>query len=326
MKKALTIFSAVIFSIGVFAQSPKKMTYQAIIRNANSELVINKQVGMQISILKGSANGTPVYVETLSPETNANGLISLEFGGGDGFDAIDWADGPYFIQTETDLDGGTNYTITGTSQLLSVPYALYAEKSGDTAIWKTNSSNIYFNSGAVGIGTNFPVSQFEVFDKNETAELTIHGHGYSFATSAVVLKAATEEPDRRGSGIFLLDSTGKTEWFAGRPYGNYTGTSSDRYVIQRNPNDSVHSQRAAGLLNGDGEPTGTERLFTVENNGFVGIGTGEENPSSRLEIAKGDVYLSDIESGIILKSPNGKCWRLTVNNYGNFLSSPVECP
>jgi hypothetical protein len=326
MKKVLIILSAVIFSIAVFAQSPKKMTYQAIVRNASSELVTNQQVGIQISILKGSANGVPVYVETLSPETNANGLISLEFGGGAGFDTINWADRPYFLQTKTDPSGGTNYSISGTSQLLSVPYALYAETSGDTAVWKTNNSNIYFNSGEVGVGTSSPESRLELFDLDEPAELTIHGHGYSFATSALVLKATTEEADRRGSGIFLFDSTGKTEWFAGRPYGNYTGASSDRYVIQRNPNDSVHSQRAAGLIYGDGEPTGTERLFIVENNGFVGIGTGEENPSSRLQIAKGDVYLSDIESGIILKSPNGKCWRLTVNDYGNFLSSPVECP
>lgn len=326
MKKALTILSAVIFSIAVFAQSPQKMTYQAIVRNTSSELVANQQVGIQISILKGSANGTPVYVETLSPETNANGLISLEFGGEPGFDEINWADGPYFIQTETDPNGGSNYSISGTNQLLSVPYALYAEKSGDSSKWSTNSNNIYYNSGKVGIGTNNPHSQFELFDPNTTAEMTVHGHGSTFATSALVLKATTEEANRRGSGLFLFDSTGVNEWFFGRPYGNYTGATSDMFVIQRNPHNTAHHLRTAGLIDGNEQPTGTERLFTVESNGFVGIGTNEVTPAARLQVANGDVYLSDMGSGVILKSPNGQCWRLTVNNNGNFLSSPVECP
>jgi hypothetical protein len=86
---------------------------------------------MQISILQGSASGTAVYVETQSPTTNANGLISIKIGDGTvqsgDFTNIEWANGPYFIKTETDPAGGTDYTITGTSQLLSVPYALHAK-------------------------------------------------------------------------------------------------------------------------------------------------------------------------------------------------------
>ncbi|HUX97316.1 MAG TPA: FISUMP domain-containing protein [Bacteroidales bacterium] len=82
---------------------------------------------MQISILQGSSTGSVVYTETQTPTTNANGLVTIEIGGEAGFDAIVWADGPYFIKTETDPTGGTDYTITGTSQLLSVPYALHAE-------------------------------------------------------------------------------------------------------------------------------------------------------------------------------------------------------
>jgi len=85
---------------------------------------------MQISILQGSASGTAVYVETQTPNTNINGLVSLEIGSGTfvsgAFNTIDWSDGPYFIKTETDPTGGTNYTITGTSQLMSVPYAIHA--------------------------------------------------------------------------------------------------------------------------------------------------------------------------------------------------------
>ncbi|MCW0484141.1 fibrobacter succinogenes major paralogous domain-containing protein [Gaoshiqia sediminis] len=112
------------------AQSPEKMSYQAVIRNSSGQLVTNTSVGMQISILQGSASGTSVYVERQFPTTNANGLVSIEIGAGTvvsgNFVTINWANGPYFIKTETDLNGGANYTITGTSQLLSVPYALHA--------------------------------------------------------------------------------------------------------------------------------------------------------------------------------------------------------
>lgn len=119
--------------LSIFAQSPEKMSYQAIIRNAVNNFVTNQAVGMQISILQGSADGTTVYAETHTPVTNANGLATIEIGGGTvisgSFSSIDWSQGPFFIKTETDPTGGTNYSITGTSQLLSVPYALYAKKA-----------------------------------------------------------------------------------------------------------------------------------------------------------------------------------------------------
>ncbi len=110
----------------IWAQSPQKMSYQAVIRNSTNQLVVNHAVGMQISILQGSATGTVVYLETITPTTNANGLVNVEIGGGNGFDTINWAHGPYFIKTETDPTGGTSYSITGTSEFLSVPYALYS--------------------------------------------------------------------------------------------------------------------------------------------------------------------------------------------------------
>ena len=130
MKKTCSILAAMLLTAGVCAQSPQSMSYQAVIRNSSDALVTDTQVGMQISILQGSESGTAVYAETHTPKTSANGLVSLEIGTGEPvtgtFSGIDWAAGPYFVKTETDPDGGTNYTIAGTSQLLSVPYALHA--------------------------------------------------------------------------------------------------------------------------------------------------------------------------------------------------------
>jgi len=130
MKNIYIILSAVIITVNVFAQAPEKMSYQAVVRDASKNLVTSIAVGMQISVLQDSATGTPVYVETQTPTTNINGLVSIEVGSGTivlgMFNTIDWSNGSYFIKTETDPTGGTTYTITGVSQLMSVPYALHA--------------------------------------------------------------------------------------------------------------------------------------------------------------------------------------------------------
>ncbi len=133
MKKLFTLIATLLLTATAWGQSPEKMSYQAVIRNSSNQLVAGQMVGMQITILRGSATGTTVYMETQTRETNENGLLSMEIGAGDevhgSFSNIDWSDGPYFIRTEADPSGGTNYTITGTSQILSVPYALHSKSS-----------------------------------------------------------------------------------------------------------------------------------------------------------------------------------------------------
>ena len=157
-----TTVLALLLTISSFAQAPEKMSYQAVIRNADNALVTEQEVGMQISILQGA---TAVYVETHTPTSNTNGLVSLEIGLGTAisgdFTTIDWSTGLYFITIETDPTGGTAYTITGTSQLLSVPYALYAKTSGSSMPGPqgdTGSQGIQGETGAAGAqgatGTN----------------------------------------------------------------------------------------------------------------------------------------------------------------------------
>ena len=133
MKKIFTQIAAIVItviaftSIQVNGQAPQKMSYQAVIRDAANALIINHSIGMKISILQGT---TPVYVETQTQNTNANGLVTLEIGGGTvvsgSFSTINWASGTYSIKTETDPIGGTNYNIVGTTKLTSVPYALFS--------------------------------------------------------------------------------------------------------------------------------------------------------------------------------------------------------
>lgn len=116
-----------------FSQAPQRMSYQAVVRNATGNLVTGSLVGVRISIIKGAAEGSSVYSETHAVMTNNNGLATLQIGGGSAisgtFASIDWSQGPYFVKVETDPEGGSNYTLSGISQLLSVPYALYAAQT-----------------------------------------------------------------------------------------------------------------------------------------------------------------------------------------------------
>jgi hypothetical protein len=136
------------------AQSPQKMSFQAVIRNSSNSLVSNLPVGLKVSILQGTSSGDIVYSETQIASTNVNGLVTIQIGAGNviqgDFSTIEWANGPYFIQTETDVDGGTNYTITSTTQLLSVPYALYAQTSGSSTPGPQGPQGIQGVSGQDG--------------------------------------------------------------------------------------------------------------------------------------------------------------------------------
>ena len=158
-----TTVGALLLTLSSFAQAPEKMSYQAVIRGANNALVTNQQVGMQISILQGS---TAVYEETQTPTSNTNGLVSLEIGTGTvisgSFTAIDWSADTYFIKTETDPTGGTNYTITGTSQLLSVPFALYAKTSSDAGAVAANTAKVGYTEAAVSANTDVAANTAKV--------------------------------------------------------------------------------------------------------------------------------------------------------------------
>jgi uncharacterized protein (TIGR02145 family) len=129
-KITLTILCALL-AIVASGQAPQGFTHQAVIRDANNQLIIESSIGIKVSIIQGSTAGDIVYSETHLPVSNTNGLISFIIGHGTVvsgvFAEIDWASGPYFIETKADPTGGTNYTIEGTSQMLSVPYALHSK-------------------------------------------------------------------------------------------------------------------------------------------------------------------------------------------------------
>ncbi|MCX6271169.1 MAG: tail fiber domain-containing protein [Bacteroidetes bacterium] len=120
----------------VLAQAPQSFKYQAIARNSSADPLINQAISLKISIRQGTASGTVVYAETQAQTSNQFGLMNLEIGTGIAitgtFSNIDWKTGPYYIEIDMDPTGGSSYQTMGTTQLVSVPYALYSESSGQT--------------------------------------------------------------------------------------------------------------------------------------------------------------------------------------------------
>lgn len=121
----------------VYAQVPQKSSYQAVIRDVDNNLIVDSPVAIRISLLQETLDGVVVYSETHQVNTNSNGLLTIEIGTGiveyGQFDTINWAAGPYFLKSEVDPRGGFNYSLSGTHEILSVPYALHAATADSIA-------------------------------------------------------------------------------------------------------------------------------------------------------------------------------------------------
>jgi len=276
MKRIFTIFAAVLITLSIWAQSPQKMSYQAVIRNSLDQLVTNHAVGMSVSILLGSETGTEVYKEIYNPnpQTNANGLVTIEIGGGipltGTFAGIDWSAGSYFIKTETDPTGGTSYTITGTSQLLSVPYALHAKTAESISGTINESDPVYTASQAANI-TSTDITNLGNLsgvntgdqDGSETkvtagTNVTITGSGTNANPYVVNAKTYSVGDFAHGGIVFWVDATGQhgllcakedqsagVRWYAGT-YGNTQAKGDGPFAGEANTAIIIAAQVAIG--------------------------------------------------------------------------------
>jgi hypothetical protein len=189
MKKKGLLMAAILVTAALlsYAQAPQSFKYQAVARNLSGDLITNQTIAVRIGILQGSTSGTSVYSETHSPQANQFGLFNLELGNGTiesgVFANIDWGSGPYYLKIEVDENNGTNFQLMGTSQLLSVPFALYSESTGDTSKWQKNNGDLYYNEGNIGIGTNQPDGRLAIAEINSNGE------------KAITIKATTQNTD-----------------------------------------------------------------------------------------------------------------------------------
>ena len=167
MKKIFLTGIAVVLVNVILSQSPLSISFRSILRNADDQLVANSSIGVQFSIIQGSLNGTAIYVETQFLTSNNIGLISTDIGSGTVVSGslvdIDWSNGPFFLKTETDLLGGSNYNISGTKELLSVPYAQHANSASsainnydkdslnETQFLSVSNDTVFLSEGGLSI-------------------------------------------------------------------------------------------------------------------------------------------------------------------------------
>ena len=334
MKKPLTIIAIFFLSIASNSQAPQALNYQAIARTADGVIIPTQSIGVRFSILEGSVTGTTLYSETHSTTTNPYGLFTLSIGKGtpvtSTFASINWASGTdKFLKVEIAPAGGPNYQLQGTTQLLSVPYALYSEKTrliaGNNTINITNGNTITGNYQA-GFGTSI------------TGNVIAHtlwssdANGINYQGGSVGIGA----PSASGSRLTIQQA----------PTGGFSGAmdiySADIFqTVTRFRNTTVNQEyqfNLAGSTNSF-QPSGSFGVFHATNNrwvwytnpanSFLGVGSTGVSitvPKSRLHVCAGDVNIDQIGSGIIMKSPNGNCWRVTIDDAGNLVRTAISCP
>ncbi len=277
MKTNLLLFAFGLLSVFSFAQPPQAFNYQVVVRDNSGEILQNQEVGIRISIRTSSSGGAVVYQETFIATTNQFGLINLEIGTGTPtswpFESINWAYYPKFIETEIDPEGGTNYVSMGTSELLSVPYALFAEEAAvaEDDDWITSGDDISAgNSGNVGIGTSNPSYKLQVSATEGTAI-----YGTSPDLYGIIGKTS-------GSGVAGVLGRGENP------------DSWGVYAYCPNGGTALHAYSNggwSGFFNGDVHVTGN-------------VGVGANNPAAKLEVS-GDMLIRSGLKGIKLRA-NGR--------------------
>ncbi len=210
-----------------FAQVPPAFNYQAVARDVSGNVIPNSLLGIKIYIHSTSATGPVVYSETQTPTTNQFGLFTIGIGLGTvvsgNFSTIPWGSDYYFIQVDMDPAGGTTYTPMGTSQLLTVPYAMYAKHAGKVSAFQplgcqhlasvTTTYQKIANMGTftkynsdtyveLNFQSNFRVSAFASGCTGVIYELRIDDVATTFGKAALVLKSAATDLPGCITGVF----------------------------------------------------------------------------------------------------------------------------
>lgn len=357
MKKLIFIPIFILLSIALFPQSPGLINYQTIIRNANGLPLQNKTISIRFTIYQNEINGTLVFQEHHDKTTNTFGLVNLEIGNGENnigdLSEIEWAIGPYFLEIAVDSTNMSNYFVVGTSQLLSVPYALHANtvtnvndadadptneyqnleinghelsiNNGNTVslpnndLWNSNGNAIFYNNGNIGIGTSAPdytlMIQNESFVHDGRTLLYLYNPSTDiYSSTSIKIRAGYDQ-----SSVLAIGHTSESYSIIPNRHNTSNIWNKGRGLSLRSTNTMQSSIRFETNINEEI----TERM-RIDAFGNIGIAT--DNPQTKLHIAEGDVYLEDINSGIIMKSPDGQCWKITINNDGSLNTESIECP
>jgi uncharacterized protein (TIGR02145 family) len=332
MKKItlLSLITLVIIS-NLIAQAPNLMSYQAVIWDASGNLVAEKMVSIKISILQGSVTGTSVYSENHRVQTNINGLVSLMIGGGTNatgkISDINWGGGSFFLKTETDPTGGVNFSITGTTQLVSVPYSMFSGLAGNIStknIGSPGQTLTIDKDGKMTWVSNLPtISTNVITDIKPNSSVSggsIPSDGGSPVTSRGVVWSTNSNPtnslstktsDGSGIGNFTSNLTGlssNTTYYirayatnsVGTSYGNEISftTIANIPILTTIPVQSISTNGSisGGTITADGGSSVTSRGV---------VWSTSQNPTVSLPTKTNDgIGLGSFNSNISGLSPN----------------------
>ena len=319
----LVILIFIFISINpLFAQPPQRMSYQAVVRSTDNQLVLNRSVRMRISLLADSMNASASYVETHQVTTNALGVVHLEIGGGTvlsgSFTAIPWSRGKVFIKTETDPSGGSTYTLVSTTQLMSVPYALY---SGDVPVSKNGDTVTIGKSRLIIPGAKLLSGMPSTLSTGLMAYYPFNGNANDESGNGFngTVNGATLTTDRFGNGNsafgfdalksnFIATTRSLSEakdgsisawiYFTGEINGGNPGTYNDwysivdKFLVNGNKNDARHLKLVFSAS--DANQIFSDNVVSTNAWRHVVI-------TSSSNIAK--IYIDGIQSGIKALAP-----------------------
>ena len=305
--KLLAAFIATVIMLSsAMAQAPQKMSYQSVIRNASGALIANQAVGVKISLLQGSATGTAVYVETQNPTTNANGLASFQIGAGTvvsgSFASINWAAGPYFVKTETDPTGGSNYSIAGTTQLLSVAYALYAANSGTQGA-KGDSGVSIRNTKVNGDSLFVTLSNGQTLNAGNVRGLTGAAGQNAFGApndGGVVKNIFTNDSTIK----VPADKVWKVNYFGGVPV--YAGKTTSNLMPIRVYTGAITLSTDLWFASND-----VVQFYNTQSHNGINKGIIiTEYPANQVNVKTFYDSIPINGSDVVFQVPNGKTWKL----------------
>lgn len=287
------LITSISFWFRTHAQSPQGFNYQAVARNSGGTVITNQNIGFKINILQGSSTGSMVYSETHTTLSNANGLVNLTIGSGvvqsGTFNTINWAAGPYFLEINMDATGGSTYVLMGTQQLISVPYALYAEKSGNATPVPTisiNSPNTVSNPAAGVYSLTVPASSLSI------------------------------------AGTSLSISNGNTVVLPSSPvYSAGNGIAINSGVIKTNILNTALSFSTAVSSNVRNAVVTSTEYLTIPTSGYYLLSyVGNGNNGNSYNKTAGQVYDLNSNTGLInlTQNPNSFINNVTAETYGKY--------
>ncbi len=299
MKKYVSSLFMMVVLFSVHAQVPQGISYQAVVRDAQGNILPNQQVAFQFSILQGSANGNAVYTEQHSVQTNSLGLVNMAIGNGTptlgNFSAINWQQGPYFLNVAVDVNGGSNFIDMGTTQLLSVPYALYAENAGNVQTYVAGNGiqingNVIENTAPdqpitlTGTGATTVTGTYPNFTISSTDNNTTYSAGTGLNLTGTTFSHEPHTGDVSGTTSLTVTGIQGKAVSSAAPANNQVLQWNGTNWAPTNPSNLIQAGNGLNYSGNTLNTVWTQAGNNIYNNNTGRVGIGLTAPTGKVTI------------------------------------------